>query len=124
MAIPSLVNGTIPGGSNNLRDLDTLLGALADNGGPTPTHKLLPGSPAINEGAAGTVTYDQRGVPRDQGNAPDIGAFEMPYHTYADDGYTAEASGNHVWGADAFATIQAAPMPFAVKPAKKVRFAF
>lgn len=67
------VNGTIPGGAQNLINEDAMLGALADNGGPTPTHALLTGSPAINGGVAGTVTYDQRGVPRDQGNAPDIG---------------------------------------------------
>jgi hypothetical protein len=57
------------------------LGSLADNGGPTWTHALLAGSPAIDAGTCtdhlgGTVTDDQRGVTRPQGFACDIGAFE------------------------------------------------
>ena len=35
-------------GTGNLLDVDPLLGPLADNGGPTQTHALLPGSPAID----------------------------------------------------------------------------
>ena len=34
--------------------IDPLLGALADNGGPTMTHALLDGSPAIDTGTAPT----------------------------------------------------------------------
>jgi hypothetical protein len=53
---------------------------LADNGGPTRTHALAAGSPAIDAGnnLAGLVT-DQRGSPfvRVAGAAPDIGAFEL-----------------------------------------------
>lgn len=54
------------------------LGPLADNGGPTLTHALRPGSPAVDAGdcAGGTVTVDQRGMPRPGGAACDIGAFE------------------------------------------------
>ena len=55
---------------------DALLGLLADNGGPTLTHALLAGSPAID--AANTAVCpitDQRGVARDA--ACDIGAFEF-----------------------------------------------
>jgi hypothetical protein len=53
-----------------------MLGPLQDNGGPTLTMALLPGSPAINGGnAAFANPTDQRGIPR-QG-APDIGAFEF-----------------------------------------------
>jgi uncharacterized repeat protein (TIGR01451 family) len=51
---------------------------LQNNGGPTQTIALLPGSPAIDH--ASTTTFpptDQRGVPRPQGAAPDIGAFEF-----------------------------------------------
>ena len=62
----------------DLINTDPLLGPLADNGGPTLTQALLPGSPAIDAGTAVSgVTTDQRGVPRPQGNAPDIGAFEV-----------------------------------------------
>jgi hypothetical protein len=62
---------------------DPGLGPLANNGGPTPTHALLPDSPAID---AGTHTfsfnlylnYDQRGpgFPRIIGANADIGAYE------------------------------------------------
>lgn len=64
------------------------LAPLADNGGPTQTHALLPGSVAIDAAAACLTTkldpfeFDQRGVarPRDGNNdgtaACDIGAFE------------------------------------------------
>jgi hypothetical protein len=61
----------------DLTDTDPLLGPLADNGGPTQTMALLPGSPAIDAGVAVQgFTTDQRGIPRPQGVAPDIGAFE------------------------------------------------
>ncbi len=60
------------------------LGPLAANGGPTLTHALLDGSPAIDAGsAANCPPTDQRGVTRPQGPACDIGAFEwqpaIPY---------------------------------------------
>lgn len=63
--------------------IDPLIGPLADNGGKTQTHALLPGSPA-RDAAFGYCTYaDQRGVRRPQdGNVDgarvcDIGAFEF-----------------------------------------------
>jgi len=56
--------------------LDPLLAPLADNGGPTCTHALLPGSPALNAGTAAGLTTDQRGFTRPVGQA-DIGAFEV-----------------------------------------------
>ena len=37
-------------GTGNILDQPALLGPLADNGGPTQTHALLPGSPAIDAG--------------------------------------------------------------------------
>jgi hypothetical protein len=53
------------------------LGPLQDNGGPTPTHALLPGSPAIDAGStAGCPPTDQRGVTRPKNLVCDIGAFE------------------------------------------------
>ena len=64
--------------------MDPVLGPLRDNGGPTWTHALLPGSPAIDAGnAAGVVSTDQRGWARpadglgDGFVVPDIGAFEL-----------------------------------------------
>jgi hypothetical protein len=63
----------------DLVNTNPLLGPLADNGGPTLTQALLPGSLAIGAGVSVPgVTTDQRGVPRPQ-RAPDIGAFESPY---------------------------------------------
>ena len=58
--------------------IDPLLGPLADNGGPTKTHALLPGSPAIDHIPVEncTVITDQRGIARPQGAGCDIGAFE------------------------------------------------
>jgi CSLREA domain-containing protein len=61
---------------------DPLLSPLADNGGPTHTMALLPGSPAIDAGddtvCAGEEVggVDQRGVTRPQGSHCDIGAYE------------------------------------------------
>lgn len=58
---------------------DPMLAPLADNGGPTLTHALLPGSPAIDAGNnIAQADWDQRGegYPRVLGPAPDIGAFE------------------------------------------------
>jgi hypothetical protein len=58
--------------------LNPLLGPLQSNGGPTFTHALLAGSPAINAGALlGCPASDQRGAIRPTGAACDIGAFEF-----------------------------------------------
>src|SRR5205085_7736349 len=52
-----------------------MLGPLANNGGPTQTHALLVGSPAINAGSnPANLPTDQRGLPRQAGTAEDIGA--------------------------------------------------
>jgi hypothetical protein len=59
---------------------DPLLLPLADNGGPTRTHALAPGSPAIDAGNNfAALASDQRGSPfqRIAGTRPDIGAFEL-----------------------------------------------
>jgi hypothetical protein len=67
--------------TGNLLGVDLLLGPLQDNGGPTYTQALLPGSPAINAGTNdGAPSTDQRGVSRPQGPSTDIGAFEVLYH--------------------------------------------
>jgi hypothetical protein len=68
---------------------DPMLGPLQDNGGPTFTHALLPGSPAIDRGnraviASLVLDTDQRGFCRPVGShavaggdGSDIGAFEV-----------------------------------------------
>jgi hypothetical protein len=61
------------------------LGPLHDNGGPTETHALLPGSAAIDQipeadcvdGDGEPLTTDQRGEPRPAGDGCDVGAFEV-----------------------------------------------
>ncbi len=83
--------------------LDPLLGALGNNGGNTPTHALLAGSPAVDKGGAVTVPFaeyilpplvtDQRGAMRPVdigsipnaagGDASDIGAYELQAPTAA-----------------------------------------
>ena len=62
-------------GDGNLIVPDALVAGLADNGGPTRTHALLAGSPAIDAGAS-CPADDQRGTTRPQGSACDIGAYE------------------------------------------------
>lgn len=89
----SLGSGTVTdGGFNIVEDntcsftggIDPLLGPLQNNGGPTLTHALLPGSPAIDAGNNATcAATDQRGGARPvdgngDGNAVcDIGAYEF-----------------------------------------------
>jgi CSLREA domain-containing protein len=63
--------------NGNLMGVDPRLGALADNGGPTRTHALLAGSPAIDAASAtDSPATDQRGVARPQGAGDDIGSYE------------------------------------------------
>jgi cysteine-rich repeat protein len=65
--------------------VDPLLGALADNGGPTRTRALLAGSPALEaanpaapgSGGGACEVDDQRGVTRPQSARCDVGAFEI-----------------------------------------------
>ena len=67
--------------------LDPVLGPLAFNGGPTRTHALLPGSPAIDAGSnalavdedGDPLLTDQRGDGFDRivSGTVDIGAFEL-----------------------------------------------
>ncbi|MBC8355772.1 MAG: VCBS repeat-containing protein, partial [Planctomycetes bacterium] len=89
--------------------INPLLGPLGNNGGPTQTHALLPGSPAIDAGNStiardAGLDYDQRGIgfertvdgDNDGMMIVDMGAFEFsvdfgdapaPYlTTFAEDG--------------------------------------
>jgi hypothetical protein len=64
--------------TGSLNNLDPRLQTPLDNGGPTWTAALLPGSPAIDAGDSTVApTVDQRGYPRPIAAAPDIGAFEF-----------------------------------------------
>jgi CSLREA domain-containing protein len=66
--------GNVPPNSS---PIDPGLGPLADNGGPTRTHALLLGSPAIDAASAlDCPPTDQRGMLRPQGAACDIGSYE------------------------------------------------
>jgi hypothetical protein len=88
--------GEVPVGSPDARGnliggpingiINPRLGPLADNGGPTQTHALLTGSPAIDAGdprSSPPPEFDQRGNPRvadgDADGVPriDMGAFEV-----------------------------------------------
>jgi predicted outer membrane repeat protein len=74
--------------TGDITNTDPLLGPLRDNGGYAETHALLEDSPAID--AVPTeycgVNADQRGVSRPQGEACDMGAYEVrvggPRRTY------------------------------------------
>lgn len=78
----ALVEGMADGQNGNQfgnRDAALLagLGPLQDNGGPTRTHELLDGSPAIDTGLRDVIPLtDQRGVRRPLQSPVDIGAFE------------------------------------------------
>jgi CSLREA domain-containing protein len=68
-------NGNQVGTSSS--PINPRLGPLADNGGPTRTHALLAGSPAIDAASdADCPPRDQRGVTRPQGSGCDIGSYE------------------------------------------------
>src|SRR5262249_23480278 len=79
----TIVNGT----NGNIVGVDPVLGPLALHGGPTLTHLLLAGSPAIDAGTNAQpvdqngmpLAFDQRGpgFPRIQGARVDIGATEF-----------------------------------------------
>lgn len=85
------VNADYVGSSSS--PVNPQLAPLANNGGATPTHALLTGSPAINAGnncvltAGGCgasdpvsgLTGDQRGAPRAVGGTTDIGAVERNF---------------------------------------------
>jgi len=78
-------------GGTDLVNADPLFGPLADNGGPTMTHALLPDSPALDFGTgAGCPGLDQRGLDRPvdaegDGTATcDSGAYEANALSVAD----------------------------------------
>jgi predicted outer membrane repeat protein len=101
-SFPNCFGETVTNGGNNLdsgtscgfgtangslSNTNPMLGTLKDNGGPTETHALLFGSPALNAGNnafavdpdGNPLQFDQRGegFPRVVGPAVDMGAFEF-----------------------------------------------
>lgn len=69
-------------------DCDPGLAALADNGGPTPTHAIADGSCAQDAGSNPfDLPTDQRGEPRSSGAGTDIGAFELQSGDLFGDGF-------------------------------------
>ncbi len=80
--------------------IDPMLGPLQDNGGPTQTHALQSGSPAIDAGnptgctyaADGPLSTDQRGIARpldgdsNGSTTCDIGAYEFVHASADSDG--------------------------------------
>lgn len=78
------VDGFVPGATDIVpsQALGAIIAPLADNGGWSPTHVPVKGSPAINaipKGTQCTLKLDQRGVVRPQGMACDIGAVEATF---------------------------------------------
>ena len=96
---------TITGNTaTNITGQDPNLGPLQDNGGLTFTHALLTGSPAIDQGSAGTLTTDQRqgtrpvddpSVPNAAGgDGADIGSFEVqPVLEFSSAAYSIDEGG-------------------------------
>jgi len=75
-------------GPGDMNNTNPLLGPLKNNGGPTQTQALLPGSPAIDAGdpsgcrdsKGNLLKTDQRGMPRpdkEDKTGCDIGAYEL-----------------------------------------------
>lgn len=90
--------------------LDPLLDDLKREGGPTPIHKPLTGSPLIDAGDPAAVAgmddvplYDQRGFPygrvfdglQDGTDVIDVGAYELQGATYVVDTPLDENNGNY-----------------------------
>ncbi len=82
-AVGHSVTDGVDGNIVGVSAAELLLAELADNGGPTRTLALLPGSPAIDAGtASGCPATDQRGVLRPQGAGCDIGAYEVRAYAF------------------------------------------
>jgi len=73
--------------ATDLTNLNPVIGILQNNGGPTQTLAVLPGSPAIAAGSVSLIpagiTTDQRGVARTTNGKVDIGAFQSRGFTIA-----------------------------------------
>lgn len=98
----------------DLTNSDPKLGPLAQNGGPTMTLALLPGSPAIGAGTAVSgITTDQRGLGRPPTD-PDIGAYQTqgPFQVVV---------AAVEWGTAGMSSLQTAPDGLRLMPAGRKR---
>jgi len=89
--------GGVLTGPGDQINTNPLLGPLQDNGCPTFTHALLPGSPAIDAGDPNFTPppyYDQRGpnFSRVRDNRIDVGSFEVQQGTTSSPTPTATAT--------------------------------
>ncbi|AKS41980.1 CSLREA domain-containing protein [Wenzhouxiangella marina] len=69
-------NGNLIGDPNGSGIIDPRLGPLTDNGGTTRSHASRASSPALDAAGGSCGGIDQRGVPRPQGEACDMGSVE------------------------------------------------
>lgn len=67
LPVPDASGNLIGGGASPL--IDPLLGPLSSNGGPTMTHDLLEGSPAIDAGSLALLTSDTFDIDADNNQA-------------------------------------------------------
>lgn len=104
--------------TTGIQVIDPQLSRLADNGGPTWTMALPPGSSAIDAGNAATcLPTDQRGILRPQGSSCDIGAYEVatrlalnpPVAFVGDGSFTLTILGDH-FGAGSTVYWNGAPL--------------
>lgn len=104
---------TISSGGSNITGADPALGALAENGGPTLTYSLLPGSPCLDMGDnthTTSLSFDQRGpgFQRIVNFTVDMGSYEeKPEEVWVDDDYCETCTNDgHTWGYNAFDNVQ------------------
>lgn len=82
---------------------DAMLGPLADNGGQTKTHALLPGSPAVDRGDAAVFNIAQVGLAAQSSEYRFSLSAQYPAHNAIDNSY---ATYTHTNAADSMATWQ------------------
>ncbi len=123
--IENTADATITPQPTDITGVDPQLGPLQFNGGPTQTHALLLGSPAINAGNDCVLdntctptlglflTTDQRGTgfPRKAGSAVDIGAVEANYSLAATGGTPQSATVNTAFANPLVATLTESGQP-------------
>jgi hypothetical protein len=110
--------GGVLTGTGDQINTDPMLGPLQDNGGPTFTHALLPGSPAIDAGDPAFTpppSFDQRGPGFDRivNGRIDIGSFEVQVGGTPTPSPTATATATATPTSTPTATGTASPTPTA-----------